>query len=395
MTLMRAVHFGSLLLLIAGSMLFVAGAFAANSSGVVLFVGTYTVRGSKGIYAYNFDASTGRFSSIGLAAETPQPSYVITSQNGKFLYAANEMQEFQGRKSGAVSAFAIEPDGKLKFLNQLISCGADPAYITLDHTGKYLIAANYTGGNLSVFPIGQDGRIGPPSDFVQHHGSSINKERQEGPHPHEAVVSPDNRFVLVPDLGLDEVFVYPFDSVRGKLGTPHVAKVTAGYGPRHLAFSKDQRFVYLMTEMGSKVIVFSYNKREGGLTEIQTISSLPENFKGENTAAEIEVHPSGRFLYASNRGDNNSIAVFSIDTKTGKLKMEQIEPTQGKTPRHFAIDPSGKWLLTENQDSDTIVNFKIDLSTGRLTANGQKVEISSPTCIVFLPSRRSLEEQKW
>lgn len=385
MNLIRLVNFGSSLLVIGAVSLFcLAGAFASEAQSLV-FVGTYTVRGSKGIYAYKFDPTTGHLNSIGLAAETPQPSFVVASRDGKFLYAANEMGDFGRQKSGAVSAFVIDADGKLKLLNQLPSRGADPAHITLDRTGKYLIAANYTGGNLIVFPIQQNGALGQASDFVQHKGSSVNRDRQESPHPHEAVMSPDNRFVLVPDLGLDEVIIYPFDSAKGKLGTPHSAKVAPGSGPRHLAFSKDQRFVYLLTEMKSEVVVYSYDKGSGSLKELQTISSLPADFKGENTGAEIEVHPSGRFLYASNRGENNSIAVFSIDTKSGKLKLEQVEPTQGKTPRHFAIDPSGKWLLAENQDSDNIVIFKIDEKSGHLAAIGQQVQISSPTCIEFVP----------
>jgi 6-phosphogluconolactonase len=386
MNLIRLVNFGSSLFLFGVvSVLCVATALASDAQPLV-FVGTYTTHGSKGIYAYRFDAATGKLNSLGLAAETPQPSFVVASRDGKFLYAANEMQDFDAQKSGAVSAFAIEADGKLKLLNQLASRGADPAHITLDHTGN-LIAANYTGGNITVFPIEQNGGLGQATDFVQHKGSSVNRERQEAPHPHEVVMSPDNRFVLVPDLGLDEIVIYPFNSAKGKLGTAHSVKVAPGSGPRHLAFSKDERFVYLLTEMKSEVVAYSYEKSTGGLKELQTISSLPADFKGENTGAEIEVHPSGQFLYASNRGDNNSVAVFAIDPKSGKLKLEQIESTQGKTPRHFAIDPTGKWLLAENQDSDSIVIFKIDTKSGHLTASGQPVQIGSPTCIEFVTGR--------
>jgi 6-phosphogluconolactonase len=387
MNLIRLVNFGSSLFLFgAVSVLCLASAFASDAPPLV-FVGTYTNHGSKGIYAYRFDAATGKLNSLGLAVETPQPSFVVASRDGKFLYAANEMGDFGGKKSGAISAFAIEADGKLRLINQLASRGADPAHITLDRTGKYLIAANYTGGNITVFPIEHNGGLGPATYFVQHKGSSVNRERQEGPHPHEVAMSPDNRFVLVPDLGLDEVVIYPFDVTGGKFGTPHSVKVAPGSGPRHLAFSKDERFVYLLTEMKSEVVVYAYDKNSGGLKELQTISSLPADFKGENTGAEIEVHPSGRFLYASNRGDNNSVAVFEIDEKSGKVKLEQIESTQGKTPRHFAIDPTGKWLLAENQDSDSIVIFKIDAKSGRLSASGQPVQISSPTCIEFVPGR--------
>ena len=387
MNLIRLVNFGSLFLFAAMSIFCLATAFASDAQPLV-FVGTYTTHGSKGIYAYRFDFSTGQLKSIGLAAETPQPSFVVTSHDGKFLYAANESQNFNGEKSGAVSAFAIEADGKLRLLNQLASKGADPAHITLDHTGKFLIAANYTGGNIAVFPIEHDGKLGAAIDFIQHKGASVNRERQEAPHPHQVVMSPDNRFVLVPDLGIDEVVIYPFNGSSGKLGTSHSVKVTPGAGPRHLAFSKDQRFLYLMTEMTSKVVAYSYDAPGGSLRELQQISTLPADFKGENTGAEIEVHPSGRFLYVSNRGDNNSIAAFTIDTKTGKLKLEQVEPTQGKTPRHFAIAPDGKWLLAENQDSNNIVIFKLDANTGHLTATGQQIQMDTPTCIEFVPGKR-------
>jgi 6-phosphogluconolactonase len=387
MNLIRLVNFGSSVFLFgAMSVVSLATAFAADAQPLA-FVGTYTTHGSKGIYAYKFDAATGKLISLGLAAETPQPSFVIASRDGQFLYAANEMGDFGGQKSGAVSAFAIEADGKLKLLNQLASRGADPAHITLDRTGKYLIATNYTGGNITVFPIEQNGGLGQASDFIQHKGSSVNRQRQEGPHPHEVVMSPDNRFVLVPDLGLDEIVIYPFDAAKGKLGTSHAVKVASGSGPRHIAFSKDGQFVYLMTEMASTVVVYSYDKSDASLKELQTISSLPADFKGENGGAEIELHPTGQFLYVSNRGDNNSIAVFAIDPKSGKLKLEQIGSTQGKTPRHFAIDSSGKWLLAENQDSDNIVTFKIDAKSGHLTTSGEQVQISSPTCIEFVRGR--------
>ena len=269
MNLIRLVNFGSSIFLFgAMSVLCLATAFASDAQPLV-FVGTYTTHGSRGIYAYRFDTATGKLNSLGLAVETPQPSFVVASRDGKFLYAANEMQDFDAQKSGAVSAFAIEADGKLKLLNQLASRGADPAHITLDRTGKYLVAANYTGGNITVFPIEQNGGLGPATDFVQHKGSSVNRERQEGPHPHEVVMSPDNRFVLVPDLGLDEIVIYPFDAAKGKLGTAHSVKVVPGSGPRHLAFSKDERFVYLMTEMKSEVVVYSYEESSGGLKELQ------------------------------------------------------------------------------------------------------------------------------
>jgi 6-phosphogluconolactonase len=304
----------------------------------------------------------------------------------RFLYAANEIANFGGQKSGAVSAFAIDRGtGKLTFLNQVSSRGAGPCYVSLDKTGRFVLVANYDGGSVAVFPVHQDGRLGEASAFVQHQGHGVNPERQEGPHAHSIALSPDNRFALAADLGLDELLVYRFDAKRGSLAAnqPPFAKVPAGAGPRHFDFSPGGKFVYVINEMGNTITTFSYNAARGELRELQSVSTLPKDFKGENTTAEVQVHPSGKFLYGSNRG-HDSIAVFAIDAGTGKLTPVEITLTQGKEPRNFAIDPTGEYLFAANQNSNNIAVFRIDSQTGHLTPTGQVLEAPSPVCVTFV-----------
>jgi 6-phosphogluconolactonase len=352
----------------------------------MIYVGTYTNHDSKGIYVYRFDSSTGKLTSLGLAAETAEPSFIAVDPNERFLYAVNETGTYNGQPTGAVSAFAIQPEsGKLSLLNQVSSKGADPAHIILDRAGNYALVSNYTSGNVLVLSVLKDGRLGEASAFVQHKGSSVNPERQKGPHAHAMALSPDNRFAVVADLGLDQLLVYSFDTAKGTLGAdPQIMKASPGVGPRHLAFSSDGRFLYVINEMQSTVVAYSYNQSTGALRELQTISTLPKNFSGDNTAAEIEIHPSGKFLYASNRGDDNSIVVFAIDSRAGTLTFVESDPTGGKTPRNFAIDPTGSWMLAANEDSNNIVVFRIDPKTGHLTATGDVVQVSSPTCLMFV-----------
>ena len=352
----------------------------------MIYVGTYTDHGSKGIYVYRFDSSTGKLTSLGLAAETAEPSFLAVDPNGRFLYAVNETGSYNRQPTGAVSAFAIQPEsGKLSLLNQVSSRGADPAHIVLDRTGKYALVSNYTSGSVVVLPVLKDGQLGETSSFAQHKGSSVNPERQKGPHAHAMALSPDNRFAVVADLGLDQLLVYSFDATNGTLGAnPQIVKASPGVGPRHLVFSSDGRFLYVINEMQSTVVAYSYNETTGALHEVQTISTLPKTFSGDNTAAEIEIHPSGKFLYASNRGDDNSIAVFAINSRDGTLTLVENDPAGGKTPRHFVIDPTGSWLLVANEDSGNIVVFRIDLKTGHLAATGEVVQVSSPTCLTFV-----------
>jgi 6-phosphogluconolactonase len=352
----------------------------------LVYVGTYTGPKSKGIYAYRFDPAQDRLTSLGLVGETTNPSFLAVHPNHPFLYAVNELGEYQGAKSGGVSAFSMDRrTGKLKFLNEVPSRGAGPCHLAVDKTGKCVLVANYDGGSVAVFPVLEGGRLGAASTFVQHHGSSVNRERQEGPHAHCIDLSPDNRFALVADLGLDELLVYRFDPARGSLAQndPPFAKVRPGLGPRHFVFSPNGNFVYLISEMGSTMTAFSYNGAGGSLHELQTLSTLPENFKGQNDDAEVQVHPSGKFLYGSNRG-HDSIAVFAIDSRHGKLASVEDVPTQGKTPRGFEIDPTGSYLFAANQDSDNLVVFRIDPQTGRLTPTGQVLEVPAPVCVKFV-----------
>lgn len=343
------------------------------------YTGTYTSGESKGIYAYRFDSSRGAMKEIGLAVEASNPSFLAVAPNQRFVYAVNENSQ------GAVSAFAIEPEtGRLRFLNSVSSKGAGPCHIAFDKTGKWIFAANYSSGSVAVFPVHADGSVGEASAFAQHSGSSINPQRQEGPHAHTVAISPDNRFALVADLGLDHVMVYRFDAAKGTLAPadPAFAQVAPGSGPRHLAFGSSGKFVYALNEMGGTIAAFGYDAARGALRQIQTISTLPADFKGQNSSAEIAVHPNGRFLYASNRG-HDSIAIFSIAAAGGKLMPVDRVSTGGKTPRSFAIDPTGRFLFAANQDSDAVMPFRIDPKTGRLTALAGALRVPNPVSIVF------------
>lgn len=363
------------------------GAEKARAGGEYLvYFGTYTGPKSQGIYACRFNPETGRVTPPGLAAESRNPSFLAVDPSRRFLYAVNEVGDYQGQKSGGVSAFSIDrTTGKLTFLNEVASRGADPCHVSLDKRGKYVLVANYTGGSVAVFPVLKEGRLGEASAFAQHHGSSVNRERQEGPHGHMISVTADNRFALAADLGLDELLVYRFDAARGSLAPndPPFAQVPAGAGPRHFAFHPSGKFVYVINEMGSSITTFSYDGSRGALSELETVSTLPRDFKGENDCAEIAVYPSGKFLYGSNRG-HDSIAVFAIDPQKGTLTLIQDVSTQGKTPRHFAIDPTASFLFAANQASDNVVVFRIDRATGRLTPTGQVLDVPSPVCVTFV-----------
>jgi 6-phosphogluconolactonase len=357
----------------------------------LVYVGTYTNKtASKGIYAYLFDPGIGKLSPLGVAAESEDPSFLAAHPSGKFLYAVNEIDHFGAQKSGAVSAFSIDPKtGKLTLLNQAATQGAGPWHISLDKTGKYVLVANYGGGSIAVFPIREDGGLAPASAFVQHSGSSVDKERQEAPHAHWIGTSPDNRFALAADLGLDEILVYRFNAAKGILtpNNPPYAKVNPGAGPRHLAFHPNGKFAYLLTEMENSVTAFAYKVSNGSLSPLQTVSTLSilrKDYSGPKEAAEIAVHPSGKFLYASNRANIDTITAFSIDPAKGTLKLKDEYPTMGKTPRNFAIDPTGKFLLAANQESNNVVVFRIDSTTGALAPTGEIAEVPAPVCITFV-----------
>ena len=351
------------------------------------YIGTYTTKQeSKGIYAYNFNPATGEFTPIGLVAETTDPSFVAVHPNGKYLYAVNEVGDYNGEKSGAISSFEIDrKTGKLKFLNQVSTHGAGPCFVSLDKTNRFVLVANYDGGSVATFQIEPDGSLSAARGFVQHSGHGLDKERQEAPHAHWIATSPDNRFALVADLGLDDVLVYKFDDVQGKLtpNSPPYAEVKPGSGPRHLAFAPNGKFAYLITEMASTVVSFSWNGEKGTLNTLQTLPNLPKDYNGLKEAAEITVHPNGKFVYASNRGSANSIAAYKVDGAKGTLTPIGIFPSGGKIPRHFTIDPTGKFLITANADSNNLVTFKIDENTGALTPTGKEVSALSPQCIAF------------
>lgn len=359
---------------------------AGDGASFLVYVGTYASGGGKGIYAYRFNSQTGKLIDLGLAAEASDPSFLATSQSGRFLYAVNEIATYQGQPAGSVSSYAIHPEtGKLTLLNTVSTRGPGPAHIVVDRSGKSVLVANYDLGSVAVFPILENGGLGEAVAFVEHKGSSVNPERQKGPHAHAIAMAPDDRFAIVADLGLDQLIVYPFDPISRTLGrAPHRMKVHPGAGPRHLVFNPNRRFLYLINEMQSTIVTYSYTPAHGGLQELQTISTLPKGFAGANDTAEIEVHPSGRFLYGSNRGDD-SIAVFAIDPTKGTLTNVGFTPTQGKTPRNFALDPTGHWLFAENQNSDDIVIFRIDQKTGRLTRQGDVLHVPSPVCVKFVP----------
>jgi 6-phosphogluconolactonase len=359
---------------------------ASPKSEYFVYVGTYTGGNSKGIYGFRFHPSGGTLEPMGLMAETVSPSFVAVSPNHKFLYAVNEIDDFGGQKAGSVSAFAIDgKTGKLTFLNQVSSRGGAPCHVSVDKTGKTVLVANYNGGSVAAFPVKDDGRLGEASAFVQHAGSSVDKSRQEGPHAHSFYPSLDNRFAIAGDLGLDEVVVYKLDAANSGLtaNDPPFAKVPPGGGPRHFAFHPSAKFGYTNNEMTSSVTAFTYDAARGALTSIQTISTLPQGFSGNNSTAEIFVHPNGKTLYVSNRG-HNSIAVFAIDAKKGTLTALEQVSTQGKTPRGFAIDPTGGYLLAGNQDTDNIMIFRIDPKSGRLKA-GKLVDAPKPVSIAFVP----------
>ncbi len=354
----------------------------------MVYVGTYTGGKSKGIYLFQMDLPAGTLTSAGVATGVENPSFLALHPSGRFLYAVNEVGNFGGENSGAVSAFAIEPGtGQLTLLNQESSKGNGPCHVTVDSTGKNVLVANYGSGSVACLPVEADGRVGAASSWIQHHGSGTNPSRQEGPHAHSITLDAANHFAIAADLGLDKLLVYRFDAARGTLtpNNPPFATVAPGSGPRHFAFHPNGRYAYVINEMGCTVTAFHYDAHHGTLTEFQTLSTLPQGAAGNNySTAEIQVHPNGKFLYGSNRG-HNSIVIYEIDPNTGRLTYKENESTLGKTPRNFCIDPTGNFLLAANQDSDNIVVFRIDQDTGHLKPTGTVLDVPSPVCIKFLP----------
>lgn len=367
-------------------------AFAAESehtgsAGSLVFIGTYTNGKSKGIYHAKFDSVSGRLGNPELAVETKNPSFIAIDRQQRHLYAVSEVSQLDGKATGGVSAFSIDASGKLKFLAQQPSGGTGPCHLSLDRSGKCLLVANYGSGSIAVLPLHEDGTLAAPTTEIQHTGSSTNPKRQTGPHAHFITPSPDDRFALACDLGLDKILVYHLDPLKASLtpNEPPFISVEPGSGPRHVAFHPNGRLLCLINEMGGTLMSFRYDPERGRLEYIETLPTLPKDFIEANTSAEIQFSPSGKFLYASNRG-HNSIAVFAVNERTGHLSFLERQSTEGKTPRFFTLDPSGNWLLAANQDSDSIVMFRVDRKTGRITPTGQQVEVGAPVCCVFLTS---------
>jgi 6-phosphogluconolactonase len=354
---------------------------AAHGAEMLAFSGSNPGGGAKGIYAYQFNTTSGELKPAGLAVETTNPSFLAVSASGQFLYAVNEVGG-----QGMVSAFSIDrAAARLALLNQVSSKGGGPCHLALDATGRWLAVANYGTGSVAVLPVGADGKLGDATGFDQHRGSGVNKSRQEGPHAHEAVFSPDNRYLLVPDLGLDQVLVYRFNAAKGTIAPndPPFGVLAPGSGPRHLAFHPNGKVVYVLNEMASSVTAFHWDAARGTLEEFQTLGALPAKFSA-STAAEIAVNAAGSAVYTSNRGDD-SIALFHIQPELFKLTAPEHTPTLGKTPRHFTLDPTGKFLLVSNQDSGNIAVFQVHPRTGELTPTKHKpVEQPKPVCLVFV-----------
>jgi 6-phosphogluconolactonase len=356
----------------------------------LLYVGTYTTDGhSKGIYLVRMSRDSGALSLVGLVGTTSNPSFLTLSADGKVVYAVNEVAKFGERATGSVTAFARDrATNMLRELSSQPTGGADPCYVTTDRRGKSVLVANYSGGSVAAFPISSNGDIGVVSSFVQHQGKGPDAERQEGPHAHCVMPDPSNRFVLVADLGLDRIFVYGFDERSAKLTPKPVTEGTLapGAGPRHLAFHPNGRIVYVANELNSTITVFRYDPRTGSLLARQTVPAISETTSVKNFPADLHVHPSGRFLYMSNRGPD-SISAFTIDDVNSDLRPLQRESTGGKWPRNFAVDASGKFLLVANQRSDDIHSFRIDARSGNITPTGQSVSVPSPVCLRFIPDR--------
>jgi 6-phosphogluconolactonase len=366
----------------------VAGALSAATDSR-LYVGTYTPKGgaSLGIYAVGFDSATGALGEPVLAARTTNPSFLAFGPDGRVLYALDESDTGNGM-GGGVAAFAVDPARPaLKLINREMTAGASTAHLAVDATGKMVVTASYTGGQVAAFPLNADGSLGPRSAWQLSKGApGPNKSRQESPHPHSATFSPDNRFVYVCDLGLDKIVRYQADPSRATLAPTSETATVPGAGPRHSVFSPDGSYFYVLNELNGTVASYRCDAATGTLTPVATVSTLPAGFKGQNTCAEIALHPNGRFLYASNRG-HDSIAVFARDAATGGLALVEIAACGGHHPRHFALSPDGAWLVCANRDSDNLAVFKVDPATGRLAPAGHPIHVPQPVCVLFAPGK--------
>jgi 6-phosphogluconolactonase len=366
-----------------------AGTAATTSPDYLVYVGTnVTSAEANTIYLCRLNVSTGALTPVSAQKGGAQPTYLTMDKGHRYLYAVSETQSFQGKaNSGGVSALAIDQHtGALTLLDQQPSLGASPCYISLDRSEKNLLVANYTGGNVALLPRQDNGQVAAPTDADQHQRPTGPHKNQDNPHAHCIIADPANRYAFAVDLGTDKVYRYQLDPAHGKLGLPATVAFTAqpGVGPRHLTFHPNGRWAYLENELGSSVTALTYDAAAGTFQEIQTLTTLPTSFTGENSGADVHISPDGRFVYTSNRGDN-SLAVFAIDGGSGRLTLVQHVSTQGKTPRNFALDPSGQVLLVANQNSDNLFSYHVDKKSGKLTPTGQSVQLPSPMFVEIVP----------
>jgi 6-phosphogluconolactonase len=376
----------------AATMALIAAQPSAGASGAMyVYVGTYTSEKSQGIYRLRLDTSSGTLSAPELAATVTNPSFLALDPTRTHLYSVNEVGKFDDKPTGSVSAFALDAaSGALTLINQESSGGNGPAHLSVDRAGRTVLVANYGGGSVAALPIGPGGRLEAAASVIKHQGSSVHPKRQTKPYGHSINMDPANTFAYAADLGADRIFIYRLDPKTSALApaTPASAALSPGSGPRHMSFHPGGKYAYVINELALTVTVFSRDPSSGALTEVQTISTLPAGQVADPafSTAEVVVHPSGKFLYGSNRG-HDSLVVFAIDEATGKLTLVQHEPTQGSTPRGFGIDPTGRYLLAGNQRSDSLVAFRIDAASGRLTPTGQVVKIGSPVSVVYVQGK--------
>ncbi len=357
----------------------------ASSDQFFLYIGAYTDSDEEGIYVYRFDATNGEFKFLSTAKGVKNPSYLAINPKNNLLIAVNELGEFNGEKSGAVSSFAINSNGSLRPLNMVASGGQAPCYVSIDKAAKWALVANYNGGNVSIFPIEKDGMLKPYTDFKQHFGVEDLNGKKSIPHAHSIVYNPKEEFVLAVDLGIDKVMTYKVDKKKGALTNIKSMEFNAakGAGPRHLTFHPNKKLVFFISELNSTITSCTYNTKTGKMKEVMTLSTLPDSFSGDSYCADIHVSPNGDYLYGSNRG-HDSIVIFKIDQKTGELTFIDHHSVDGKWPRNFMIDPTGKFLLVANQHSNNVVVFKIDAESGKLKANGVELKISKPVCLKMM-----------
>jgi 6-phosphogluconolactonase len=368
----------------------------ASAADLLVYFGTRDQGPDRGFSLAHFDTDTGALSQPALIQAAVGPAYFMVHPDGRHLYTVNT-QGLNVPDEGRVSAYEIDAKtGRLTLLNSQPCGGANPTYVSFDHTGRFLFVANYNGGSVAVFPIQADGSLGARTAFDQHTGQSVTPDRAPQAYSHSIIIDPSNHFVLNPDLGLDRIYIYKFDDQTGALtaNTPAWFTDHPGSGPRHGTFSPDGKFVYVCHEIANVVGVYAWDGAQGTLTEEQSISTLPADFKGTSTAAEIQIHPNGKFLYVSNRG-HNSIAEFAVDAASGRLTFVGTTPTQGKTPRNFTLDPTGHWLLASNQESNSAIVYRVDPATGRLTPTGPLAMLpAAPFCERFVPAAAKATEAR-